>query len=165
MQKCVTQPTLIKSWENLDHVNAFTAGHHVLHTCSFHMHSHHACHILSVNHCWFNLSMKWVADVPGCWQKNNKANLRDLIVATGLIILLKLDSNSQFSSPCDLEVWSMTSKNNTAPLYTTSSFVHHFKSIGEFKLDLQSGNPQFGSKLPIFCPAWPLNLADDFGKQ
>ena len=34
--------------------------------------------------------------------------------------------------------------------YTMSSFVHHFKSIGEFKLDLQSGNAQFGSKLQFF---------------
>ena len=32
--------------------------------------------------------------------------------------------------------------------YTTSSFVHHFKSIGEFKLE--SGNAQFGLKLMIF---------------
>ena len=31
-----------------------------------------------------------------------------------------------------------------------SSFVHHFKAIGEFKLELQSGNAQFGSKLVIF---------------
>ena len=30
--------------------------------------------------------------------------------------------------------------------YTTSSFVHHFKSIGEFKLELQSRNPQLRSK-------------------
>ena len=30
--------------------------------------------------------------------------------------------------------------------YTTSSFVHHFKAIGEFKLELQSGHAQFGSK-------------------
>ena len=29
-------------------------------------------------------------------QVNNKANLRDLIAATGLIILLKLDSKRQF---------------------------------------------------------------------
>ena len=36
--------------------------------------------------------------------------------------------------------------------YTTPSFVHHFKSIGEFKLELQSGNAQFGSKPAIFCP-------------
>ena len=35
--------------------------------------------------------------------------------------------------------------------YTTSSFVHHFKSIGVLKLKLQSGNTQFGSKLAIFC--------------
>ena len=34
--------------------------------------------------------------------------------------------------------------------YTTSSFVHHFKSIGEVKLELQSGNAQFGSKSVIF---------------
>ena len=124
----------------------------------------------------------------------NKANLRDLIAATGLVILLKFDPNHRFFSLCDLEIWCMTSKNNKAPLlyyiklcvsfqihrwiqtevtvrkrsirvkivdflfcvtlkfdgwpwktigqifYTTPSFVHHFKSIGEFKLELQSGN-------------------------
>ena len=30
--------------------------------------------------------------------------------------------------------------------YTTSSFVHHFKAIGEFKLELQFGNTQFTAK-------------------
>ena len=49
--------------------------------------------------------------------------------------------------------------------YTTSSFLHHFKSIGEFKLELQSGNVQFESKLAIFCLVWPWNLMDDLGKQ
>ena len=134
----------------------------------------------------------------------NKANLRDLIAATGLVILLKLDPNHQFFSPCDLEIWWMTSKNNRAPLlyyiklcasfqihqwiqtevtarkrsirvkicdflsgvtskfdgwpwktiwhifYTTSIFVHHFKAMGKFKLELQSRNAQFGSKSTIF---------------
>ena len=32
----------------------------------------------------------------------------------------------------------------------TSSFVHHFVPIGEFKLELQSENTQFGSKSTIF---------------
>ena len=49
--------------------------------------------------------------------------------------------------------------------YTTSSFVHHFKSISELILKLQSGNTQFGSKLAIFCPVWPWNFMDDLGKQ
>ena len=40
----------------------------------------------------------------------------------------------------------------------TLSFVHHFKTIGEFKLELQSGNAQFGSKSSIFCPVWPWNF-------
>ena len=43
--------------------------------------------------------------------------------------------------------------------YTTSSFVHNFKSISEFKLELQSGNTQFRSKLTIFCPMWPWHLS------
>ena len=40
----------------------------------------------------------------------NKANLRDLIAATGLVVLLKLDLNRNFFSPCDLEIWWMTLK-------------------------------------------------------
>ena len=129
-----------------------------------------------------------------CCQMINKVNFRDLIAATGLVILLKLDSNRRFFSPCDLEIWWMTPKNNRAPLlcyfklfasfrshwwfqtgvtvwkrliwvkiddffscvtlqfdgwplitighlfYATSSFVNHFVAIGEFKLELQSGN-------------------------
>ena len=34
--------------------------------------------------------------------------------------------------------------------YADSSFVDHFLAIGEFKLELQSGNAQFGSKSMIF---------------
>ena len=52
----------------------------------------------------------------------NKANLRDLIAATGLVILLKLDSNHQFLRPCDLEIWWMTRKIIRHVFYTTSSF-------------------------------------------
>ena len=52
--------------------------------------------------------------------------------------------------PCDLEIWWMTLKNNRAPLYAVSSFVHHFIPIGEFKLELQSGNTQFVSNSTIF---------------
>ena len=38
--------------------------------------------------------------------------------------------------------------------YVASSFMHHFITIGEFKLKLQSGNAQFGSKSAIFCAVW-----------
>ena len=62
---------------------------------------------------------------------------------------------------CDLEIWQMTWKNNRAPLLATLSFVHHYKVVGEFKLELQSGNAQFGSKSAIFCPVRPWNLTDD----
>ena len=46
--------------------------------------------------------------------------------------------------------------------YATSSSMHHFVAIGELKLELQSGNAQFGSKSTIFfsrvtlqCDVWP----------
>ena len=49
--------------------------------------------------------------------------------------------------------------------YATSSFVHHFVAIGEFKLELQSGNAQSGSNLTIFRAVWLWNLTDDLKKQ
>ena len=50
-------------------------------------------------------------------------------------------------------------------IYATSSFVNHFISTGEFKFELQSGNPQIGSKSTIFRAVWPSNLTDDLEKQ
>ena len=49
--------------------------------------------------------------------------------------------------------------------YATSSFVHHFVAIGEFKLELQSGNAQSGSNSTLFRVVWPWNLTDDLQKQ
>ena len=49
-------------------------------------------------------------------------------------------------------------------LYVASSFVHHFIAIGEFKLKLQSGNSQFGSKsalnfiVPCDLEIWRMTL-------
>ena len=49
--------------------------------------------------------------------------------------------------------------------YATSSSMHRFIAIGEFKLELQSGNAQFGSKSSIFLAVWPCNLTYDLEKQ
>ena len=49
--------------------------------------------------------------------------------------------------------------------YDTSSFVHHFIAIGEFKLELKSGNAQSGSNSTIFRAVRPWNLTDDLEKQ
>ena len=49
--------------------------------------------------------------------------------------------------------------------YATSSFVHHFVAIGVFKLELESGNDQFGSNLTIFRAVWPCNWTDDLLKN
>ena len=49
--------------------------------------------------------------------------------------------------------------------FAVSSFVQHFIAIGEFKLELQSGNAQFGSNSTIFKAVWPWNLTYDLEKQ
>ena len=49
--------------------------------------------------------------------------------------------------------------------FAVSSFVQHFIAIGEFKLELQSGNAQFGSNSTIFRAVWPWNLTYDLEKQ
>ena len=45
--------------------------------------------------------------------------------------------------------------------YAASSFGHNSMAIGEFKLELQSGDAHFGSKSAMFCPVWPWNFTDD----
>ena len=114
------------------------------------------------------------------WMTQNKANLRDLIAATGLVILLKLDSNRRFFSRetpnlgqnrwfffsrVTLKFDGWPSKTIGHLFYATSSFVQHFIAIGEFKLELQSGNAQSRSKSTIFLAVWPWNLTDDLQKQ
>ena len=81
--------------------------------------------------------------------KINKANLRDLIAATGLVILLKLDSNHWFFSHVTLKFDWWPQKIIGHLFYITSSFVHHLKPLGEFELQLLSGNAQFRSKSAI----------------
>ena len=49
--------------------------------------------------------------------------------------------------------------------YAASNFVHHFIAIGEFQLELQSGNAQFGSKSMIFLAVGPWNLTDVLAKK
>ena len=50
-------------------------------------------------------------------------------------------------------------------VYVASSFVQHFVAIAEFKLELQSGNAQFGSNSTIFRAVRPWILTDDLAKQ
>ena len=49
--------------------------------------------------------------------------------------------------------------------FAVSSFVQHFIAIGEFKLELLTGNAQFGSNSTIFRAVWPWNLTYDLEKQ
>ena len=80
--------------------------------------------------------------------------------------------NAQFGSnstifravwPRKFDVWPW--KTIGYPLYATSSFAHHFAAIGVFKLELESGNAQFGSNATIFRAVWPSDLTDDLKNQ
>ena len=49
--------------------------------------------------------------------------------------------------------------------FAVSSCLQHFMAIGELKLELQSGNAQFGSNSTVFTAVWPRNLMYDLEKQ
>ena len=86
---------------------------------------------------------------------------------------LELQSwNAEFGSKSTIIFSRVTSKVDLWPwkiighlFYATSSFAHHFVVIGEFKLELQYGNAQFGSKSTIFLAMWPCKLIVDLEKQ
>ena len=96
------------------------------------------------------------------WPRVNKANLRDLIAATGLVILLKLDSNRRFVT-LKFDGWPWKTIGHL--FYATSIFVHHLVAIDELKLELQPGNAQSGSNSTIFLSVWHKNFTDDPEKQ
>ena len=77
--------------------------------------------------------------------------------------MLNSGENEQFFVLCDLKFDGWPSKTIGHLFYATSSFVHHL--VGELKLELQSGNAQFGSKSTIFFAVWPWNFTDDLEKQ
>ena len=70
-------------------------------------------------------------------------------------IWIKFDD---FFASCDLEILQMYLKN------THSSFMHHFKAIGEFRFEWQSENAQIGSNLTTFRHLWPWHFTYDLQK-
>ena len=77
-------------------------------------------------------------------------------------IWVKIDDFFLALWPCNL---TFDLKNNRAPFPFYFNLVHHFVDIGEFNLELQSGNAQFGSKSTLFRAVWPRNLTADLEKQ
>ena len=102
--------------------------------------------------------------VPGIVPTQNKANLRDLIAATGLTISNWIQIVN-FSARVTVKFDGWPRKTIGHLFYATSSFVHHFVAIGEFELELQSGNAQSGWNSTIFRAVRPWNLKDDLAKQ
>ena len=106
------------------------------------------------------------AYVAKCKLLLKKANLRDLIAATGLVFLPKIGFKSLiFLAHVTMKFYGRPQKTIGHLFYTMSSFVHHFKAIGDFKLELQSGNTKFESKWEIFFPCdikiWQITLKNN----
>ena len=63
-----------------------------------------------------------------------------------------------FLSPVTLKFHGWPSKTIGHLFNNTLSYVHHFKAIDEFKLELQSGNAQYRSKSAIFLVPCDLRI-------
>ena len=125
-----------------------------------------------LNHCRSTVNWTLRNKLREIWKKKyetfhiNKANLRDLIAATDLVILLKLDSNRQFFSPCDLEIWWMTPKNNRAPLLCYFKLFASFRSHWWIQTGVSVWKRLIWVKIDdFFLAVWPCSLTDDLEKQ
>ena len=97
--------------------------------------------------CYFKLcasfhSHQWIQSGVTVWRQSSWVKIDDLLSP----VILKFDG------------WPWKTIGHL--FYLISSFVHHLIAIGEFKLELQSGNTQFGSKSVFSCPVQPWNLTD-----
>ena len=92
-------------------------------------------------------------------------NLRDLVASTGLVILLKLDSNHRFFSPWDPEIWWMTQKNHPAPLLCYFKLFASFRIHWWIQTVVTVRKCQIWVKFHDFLAVWPWNLTDDLEKQ
>ena len=91
-----------------------------------------------------------------------------LCKAIGIFQLELQSGPSKFGSKLAIFLSRVTLKSDGWPwnwighiFYTTSSLLHSFKAISEFRLELHCGNSQFGLKSAIFCPVWPHNMMDE----
>ena len=103
----------------------------------------------------------WVRGNTGMTSKNNRAPLLHQAFASFQIHQWNQTGVTVWKHSVQVKIddfWSrMTLKSDRWPWKTkghifnaTSSILHHFVAIGEFKLELQSGDAQFGWNLTIF---------------
>ena len=86
-------------------------------------------------------------------------------IATGELKLELLSRYSQFGSERAIFLSRVTLKFDWWPwktighlFYDTSTFVHHFVVVSEFKLELRSGNAQIGAKFVLTCVTLTFDL-------
>ena len=109
----------------------------------------------------------WISrryDIPRRKFILNKANLRDSIAATGLVISNWIQIVN-FPARVTVKFDGWPKKTIGHFFYTLLSFGHHFKSIGEFKLDLQSETLNSGRSwwyvIPCDLEIWQMTLQNN----
>ena len=100
-----------------------------------------------IKHCASFQSHRWIQTGVTVWKHSIRVNIADFLSC----VILKFDR------------WHWKTVGHL--FCATSSIVHHFIAICEFKLELQSGNAQFGSKSTSFEPCnleiWQMTLKNN----
>ena len=111
-----------------------------------------------------HMATKWCTKVEVVTYEiswSHKANLRDLIGGTSLVIFLKLDSNPRFFGLCELEIWWMTLKNNGAPLLYYTNLYASEKAISVQNWAKVQKRPNLGQNQWFFSHVTFKKLIDD----
>ena len=86
----------------------------------------------------------------GLIYKENKGNLRDFIVTTGLVVSNEIQIAYPAHARLKYDRWALKSAGNI--FHTYRSYVCHSIAMHEFKLQVSSGNTQIRAKSSGFLP-------------
>ena len=97
----------------------------------------------------------------------NKKNLRDLIAATRLVLLLKLDSNRRFFDAYDLQIYWMISQYNRAPVLCNANlcasvqshlWIQNWVVVRKHSIWVKIGD--FSSRVTLIFDGWTLKTIE-----
>ena len=113
------------------------------------------CWYKSIKSALFNIAKLTKIWTTPAFLKVNRANLRDLIVAIGLVT--QMHSNRRLIGPCDLDICWMTSKNSSAPFLLYLKLCASFQSHRKIQTGFIIQKPSFRVKTGDF-PMWPWRM-------
>ena len=167
---CVTLKFDRWPWKTMEHLYCTTSSLCIISKPSVNSNWNYSLETLNLGQNWCFLSHVTLKFDRWPWKKIGHlfcatSSFMHHLIAISEFKLELQSANAEFRSKSIIFLYCVTLKFDRWPwktighlFYATSSFAHHFVDICKFKLELQFGNAQFGSKSKIFLSSVTLKF-------